>query len=136
MRFSFIMTIIIMVSAETPKYCPHYRCFFLIITITELRCAALTLYEYREKFPLTKRVWQGIEPRIYSMLNGTSISWRQRPPNLLLTRQGTQLNLTKMAEWRNSRHYIYVNVQSWCKHGFQSHQHIFGMTDYETDLSA
>jgi len=24
------------VSAKTPKYRPHYRCFFLVITLTEL----------------------------------------------------------------------------------------------------
>jgi len=44
------------VSAKTPKYCPHYMYFFLVIAITELRYTALTLtHEYRERFPLTSK---------------------------------------------------------------------------------
>jgi len=42
-----------MVRAKTPKLCGHYRYFILVITITELRYATLTVYEYKETFPLT-----------------------------------------------------------------------------------
>jgi len=31
------------VIAKTTKYCPHYKCLFLFITITKLRYAALSL---------------------------------------------------------------------------------------------
>jgi len=56
-------------SAETPKYCRHYNCLFPVITITELRYAALTLtlMNVEKGFhSLTKKKLTEIEPRSYS----------------------------------------------------------------------
>jgi len=38
-----LVFILMGICAKTPKYYGHYRYFFLVITITELRYAALTL---------------------------------------------------------------------------------------------
>jgi len=62
-----------LVNTKTPKYCGHYRHFFLVITITELRYAALTLtlmnVVCRERFPFTyiKKSLSRIEPKTYRM---------------------------------------------------------------------
>jgi len=38
------------ISAITPKYCRHYRYFFLVIIVNELKYAALTLMNIKKGF--------------------------------------------------------------------------------------
>jgi len=43
------------VNAKTSKYRPHRRCLFLVITITKLRYAALTLMNIEKGFYLVTK---------------------------------------------------------------------------------